>query len=37
MHKINPKAPLSAKMSKEQWAMARVYAFVTREGKQIKS
>ncbi len=32
--KKNVKAPLSAKMSKEQWAMARVYSFVNKlEGK----
>jgi len=28
--KKDPKAPMSAKMSKEQWAMARVYAFVNK-------
>jgi hypothetical protein len=32
--KKNVKAPMSAKMSKEQWAMARVYSFVNKmEGK----
>lgn len=31
----NPKAPLSKKMSKEQWAMARVYSFVNKvEGRK---
>ena len=28
--KKDPKAPLSRKMSKEQWAMARVYSFVNK-------
>jgi hypothetical protein len=33
--KKDPKAPLSAKMSKEQWAMARVYSFVNKvEGRR---
>ena len=33
--KKDPKAPLSRKMSKEQWAMARVYSFVNKvEGKR---
>lgn len=33
--KKDPKAPLSKKMSKEQWAMARVYSFVNKiEGKR---
>jgi hypothetical protein len=33
--KKDPKAPLSKKMSKEQWAMARVYSFVNKvEGKK---
>jgi hypothetical protein len=33
--KKDPKAPMSAKMSKEQWAMARVYSFVNKvEGKR---
>ena len=33
--KKDPKAPLSRKMSKEQWAMARVYSFVNKiEGKK---
>ena len=33
--KKNPKAPLSKKLSKEQWAMARVYSFVNKmEGKR---
>jgi len=32
--KKDPSAPKSAKMSKEQWAMARVYSFVNKiEGK----
>ena len=33
----NPKAPMSAKMSKEQWAIARVYAFVNKieSGKKL--
>ena len=32
--KKDPKAPLSQKLSKEQWAMARVYAFVNKlEGR----
>jgi len=31
----DPKAPMSKKMSKEQWAMARVYSFVNKvEGKK---
>ena len=34
--KKDPKAPLSKKMSKEQWAMARVYSFVNKmEGKRV--
>jgi len=33
--KKDPKAPLSQKMSKEQWAMARVYSFVNKmEGRR---
>ena len=33
--KKDPKAPMSKKMSKEQWAMARVYSFVNKiEGKR---
>lgn len=33
--KKDPKAPLSRKMSKEQWAMARVYSFVNKvEGRR---
>ena len=33
--KKDPTAPMSAKMSKEQWAMARVYSFVNKvEGKK---
>lgn len=33
--KKDAKAPLSKKMSKEQWAMARVYSFVNKiEGKK---
>lgn len=33
--KKDPSAPLSKKMSKEQWAMARVYSFVNKiEGKR---
>ena len=33
--KKDPSAPLSRKMSKEQWAMARVYSFVNKfEGKK---
>ena len=33
--KKDPKAPMSRKMSKEQWAMARVYSFVNKvEGKR---
>ena len=33
--KKDPKAPMSNKMSKEQWAMARVYSFVNKvEGKK---
>lgn len=33
--KKDAKAPLSKKMSKEQWAMARVYSFVNKvEGKR---
>jgi len=33
--KKDPKAPLSKKMSKEQWAMARVYSFVNKiEGRR---
>lgn len=33
--KKDAKAPLSRKMSKEQWAMARVYSFVNKiEGKK---
>lgn len=33
--KKDPKAPMSKKMSKEQWAMARVYSFVNKvEGKK---
>lgn len=33
--KKDPKVPLSKKMSKEQWAMARVYSFVNKvEGKR---
>ena len=33
--KKDPSAPLSRKMSKEQWAMARVYSFVNKvEGKR---
>lgn len=32
--KKDPSAPLSAKLSKEQWAMARVYSFVNKlEGR----
>jgi len=33
----NAKAPMSAKMSKEQWAIARVYAFVNKieSGKKL--
>ena len=33
----NAKAPMSAKMSKEQWALARVYAFVNKieSGKKL--
>tara|TARA_Y100000592_G_C5358102_1_gene262245 strand:+ start:502 stop:819 length:318 start_codon:yes stop_codon:yes gene_type:complete len=32
--KKDPKAPMSSKMSKEQWAMARVYSFVNKlEGR----
>ncbi len=31
----DPKAPMSKKMSKEQWGMARVYSFVNKvEGKK---
>jgi len=33
--KKDPSAPLSRKMSKEQWAMGRVYSFVNKvEGKK---
>ena len=33
--KKDPKGPMSRKMSKEQWAMARVYSFVNKiEGKK---
>lgn len=33
--KKDPSAPLSKKMSKEQWAMSRVYSFVNKlEGKR---
>jgi len=33
--KKDPKAPMSKKMSKEQWAMARVYSFVNKvEGRK---
>jgi len=33
--KKDPKAPMSAKMSKQQWAMGRVYSFVNKvEGKR---
>jgi hypothetical protein len=33
--KKDAKAPLSKKMSKEQWAMARIYSFVNKiEGKK---
>jgi len=33
--KKDPKAPMSKKMSKEQWAMARVYSFVNKlEGRR---
>lgn len=33
--KKDPKAPMSRKMSKEQWAMSRVYSFVNKiEGKK---
>jgi hypothetical protein len=33
--KKDPKVPLSKKMSKEQWAMARVYSFVNKlEGRR---
>ncbi len=33
-YKKNPNAPLSKKLSKEQWAMARVYSFVNKiEGR----
>jgi hypothetical protein len=33
--KKDPKAPLSRKMTKEQWAMARVYSFVNKvEGRR---
>ena len=28
--KKDPKAPISAKLSKEQWGMARVYSFVNK-------
>ena len=28
--KKNPKAPMSKKLSKEQWAMARVYSFLNK-------
>lgn len=31
----NVKAPRSAKMTKEQWAMARVYGFVMKNRRQI--
>jgi len=32
--KKDPKAPLSKKMSKEQWAMSRIYSFVNKiEGR----
>jgi len=34
-YKKDPKAPLSAKLSKEQWGQARVYSFVNKiEGKR---
>jgi len=34
-YKSNPKAPMSSKMSKYQYAMARVYSFVNKlEGKK---
>ena len=32
----DPKAPLSKKMSKEQWAMSRVYSFVNKEESNRK-
>ena len=33
--KKNVRAPRSAKMSKEQWAMARVYGFVMKNPRQV--
>jgi len=35
--KKDPKAPMSAKMSKEQWAMSRVYAFVMKSYGGMKT
>ena len=35
--KKNPSAPLSTKMSKEQWAMSRVYAFVMKSYDKMKT
>lgn len=34
--KKDPSAPLSRKMSKQQWSYARVYGFVMKNPKQVK-
>ena len=34
--KKDPNAPKSARLSKEQWGMARVYGFVMNNPKQVK-
>jgi transposase len=33
--KKDPKAPKSARLSKEQWAFARVYGFIMKNPKQV--
>ena len=33
--KKDPKAPKSARLSKEQWAYARVYGFIMKNPKQV--